>query len=421
MRFCVIGAGSGGRAFAAYIASKGYPISLYNRSFSRIKDIKEKRGIKAIGALEGFYPIDVITQDLKLAVKDADVLMVVTPASSHKEIAKKLAPFLTNGQIIILNPGRTFGSIEFKRIIKRKRSKIEIYIGEAQTLLFTARELEGNLVNIIKIKDSVNFSTFPEKHVHFIYDVIKEVFPQFIPIDDYLEVTLNNIGMLLHPAISLFNAASMERGKKFKFYRDGATSRVCEVLENVQLEINKIFKKLGLKRFNYQNWAKESYGINANSIFKAIQNVEAYKNIQAPQQLITRYFTEDIPTGLVPTASLGKFLEIDTPTINSIIHLSNILCGSNFRKKGRTVKKLKLQNLLKQRLSLLEEEILKFSQVNTILTTPDHFKVCTHCGILNEKSNEKCWVCQLRDFKVAEMSDLNIIREFEPNFLIKVK
>ncbi|MEJ2295868.1 MAG: 2-dehydropantoate 2-reductase N-terminal domain-containing protein, partial [Candidatus Lokiarchaeota archaeon] len=49
MKFCVVGAGNGGRAFAVYLSSKGIPVNLYNRSFSRIADIKKKGKLKAKG------------------------------------------------------------------------------------------------------------------------------------------------------------------------------------------------------------------------------------------------------------------------------------------------------------------------------------------------------------------------------------
>lgn len=361
MRFCVIGAGSGGRAFAAYLSSKEYPVSLYNRSFSRISEIQQKGGIEATGELQGFFPIDVVTQDLKLAMKDADMILVVTPAFAHKKIAKYAASFLKDGQIIILNPGRTFGSVEFLKTVEERRGKVPIFIGETQTLLFTSRELSENRVKIIKIKNSVKFTTFPDKYTDLIHDILKDIFPQLIPIDDYLEVTLNNIGMLLHPAITLFNAGPIDFGKEFKFYTEGATQQLCQVLEEIEIELNDIFRRLGLRLVRYEKWAKECYGVDANSIYEAIQKVEAYGNISSPKELITRYFTEDVPTGLVPIASLGKFLKLNTPTINSIIHLSSILCGTDFMKEGRTIKNLQIDNYLRERLhnlDLLSKEII---------------------------------------------------------------
>ncbi len=366
MRFCVIGAGSGGRAFAVYLSSKGQEVALYNRSFSRINEIQQKGGIIASGEIQGFFPITLATQDIKLALKNADIILVVTPAFAHKEIALKIAPFLREGQIIILNPGRTFGAVEFLRNMEKIRGNIPIFVGETQTLLFTARALEENQVNIIKIKNSINFSTFPDKYSDLICEILNEFFPQFIPMDDYLEVTLNNIGMLLHPALSLFNAGPIDYGKDFKFYKEGATPQICQVLGQIEIELNEIFQCLGLRQLRYEKWAAKCYGINANCIHDAIQQIEAYKDINAPNHLITRYFTEDVPTGLVAMASLGRFLGIKTPTIDAIIHLSSIICGKDFLKDGRTVERLKLENYIKMRCNreeyLTEEIIFNFER-----------------------------------------------------------
>ncbi len=422
MRFCVIGAGSGGRAFAAYISSKGFPVSLYNRSYSRISSIIRKGGIKAKGVLEGFFPLELITQNLKLAIKDADVIFIVIPASAHKSIAKELAPILSSNQIIILNPGRTFGSVEVKGIIDNIKGKNLIRIGETQTLLFTSRELAGNEVNIITIKEKVTFSTFPDEFTYLVYDILKEIFPQIIPVDNYLEVTLNNIGMILHPAISLLNAGMMDFGKEFKFYKEGATPRVCEVLENIELELNEIFLKLGLKQLKYHKWVKKSYGVNTNKIYESIQKVEAYKNINAPDKLITRYFTEDVPTGLVPVASLAKFLNLSTPTINAIIQLSSILCGKNFKKIGRTLDNLKLFdffiNYLKS-LRNLEWELKGYYKVKHIFTHSEDFKVCSNCGNINSLNNKFCWVCHLKNFKEIKFGDIMTIKKKDPNLLLR--
>ncbi|MFW9784044.1 MAG: NAD/NADP octopine/nopaline dehydrogenase family protein [Candidatus Heimdallarchaeota archaeon] len=365
MRFSVIGAGNGGRAFAAYLSSKGFSVNLYNRSYSRIADIKKKGGIRTSGILKGFFPIDLVTQDLELAVKNADIILVVVAASAHKEISEKLAPYLSNDQIILLNPGRTFGAVEFRRILEKNEINFPIFIGETQTLLFTSRQQKKNGVDILKIKELVDFAAFPDKDTFYIYDTLKDVFPQLNPVEDYLEMTLNNIGMLLHPTISILNAGAMDSEINFKFYVEGATNRVCEVLENVQLELNEIFEFLGLKQFRFCNWVDKSYGVKKRRIYDAIQSIKAYENINAPNQLITRYFTEDIPTGLVPVSSLAKFLGLETPLIDSIINLSSILCGINFKNEGRTIKGLCLENFIKKRIS--NDELIDLAKMQKIL------------------------------------------------------
>ncbi len=354
MNFCVIGAGNGGRAFAAYLSSKGYQVNLYNRSFSRIIDIKKKGGVKASGEIKGKFPCNLVTQDLEKAVKNVDVILIVVPASAHKGIAEKIIRYLSHDQIILLNPGRTFGAVEFRKIIDKKGRPFPIFIAEIQTLLFTSRQLKKNRVEVLKIKNLVDFSAFPEKDTSFVYDTLKGVFPQLNPVDDYLEMTLNNIGMLMHPIISLLNAGAMEYGKAFKFYAEGATPRTCKILEFIQNEINKIFNVLGLKEFRFCNWANKSYGVRKKCIHDAIHNIGAYENIVAPKNLITRYFTEDVPTGLVPISSIAKFLGIETPIIDSVINLSSILCGIDFRSEGRTLKGLDLEKFIQNRIKIEE-------------------------------------------------------------------
>ncbi|TXT57098.1 MAG: NAD/NADP octopine/nopaline dehydrogenase [Promethearchaeota archaeon] len=357
MKVCVIGAGSGGRAFAAYLTAKGCQVHLYNRSYSRIEYIKRRGGIEATGELNGFFPLAKITQNLQSAVEDVDVIMVCIPASGHKEIARQLAPHLLKGQIIVLNPGRTFGAIEFKREIENRRAYLNIFVAEAQTLLLTSRALSKNGVNLLKIKHSVKFCAFPETYNSYIENALEEVCPQFCAVDNYLELTLNNIGMLLHPTITLLNSGAIDAGRAFKYYKEGATKRVCKILESIQFEINEILMKIGIKRFDFCRWANEVYGTHGNTIYETIQQIEVYKDIVAPCELKTRYFTEDVPTGLVPLASLGKFLNIETPTIDSIIHLSGILCGIDFWKVGRNVESLNI--LVSSKYDFVSQEVLE--------------------------------------------------------------
>ena len=50
-------------------------------------------------------------------------------------MAENLVPYLKNGQIIVLNPGRTGGALEFRQIFKERNVTAEVIISEAQTFL----------------------------------------------------------------------------------------------------------------------------------------------------------------------------------------------------------------------------------------------------------------------------------------------
>ncbi len=106
-KYAVIGAGCGGQAIAGYLASIGFDVTLYNRSSIRIKPIQRRGYIDLCGVLKGRGKLSYAGTDIAKALADRDIIMVVVTANAHKAMARKMAPFLRDGQIIVLNPGRT--------------------------------------------------------------------------------------------------------------------------------------------------------------------------------------------------------------------------------------------------------------------------------------------------------------------------
>ena len=108
MNFTVIGAGHGGKAMAAHLALVGRRVTLYNRTYSHIEIIDRRGGIELEsyeGAPHGFGRIAVVTSDMEVAFREAEMIMVVVPSSAHADIARAAAPHVKDGQIILLHPG----------------------------------------------------------------------------------------------------------------------------------------------------------------------------------------------------------------------------------------------------------------------------------------------------------------------------
>jgi hypothetical protein len=101
---------------AAHLALLGFPTTLYNRTPDHIAAIKELGGIDLDsydGGPHGFGRLACITSSIAEALDQAVMIMVVVPSSAHAEIAKACAPYLRDGHVVVLHPGRTCGAIEF--------------------------------------------------------------------------------------------------------------------------------------------------------------------------------------------------------------------------------------------------------------------------------------------------------------------
>jgi opine dehydrogenase len=67
--------------------------------------------------------------------------------------------------------------------------------------------------------------------------------------------------------------------------------------------------------------------------------------ISGPHDLNSRYFTEDAPHGLVPWSIIGKAVGVETPVIDSIINIYDVVHDRDWRADGRSSGDLGLDGL----------------------------------------------------------------------------
>lgn len=357
INICIIGAGNGGQALAAYFAMKGFDTSLFNRSKWRIEPIIESKRIKLEGEVKGTYQISFATTNLEEAIKGRKLLMVVVPAFAHREVAERIAPFVEDGQIILLNPGRTGGALEFKNVFKSKGIKKDVIIAEAQTFVFASRMSNPGVVKILRIKNAVPIAALPSKRNSELKEVMNQVMPEFEIVDNVIYTSFNNIGAVFHPATLILNAARIEStAGRFEFYLEGITNSVAKVLEKVDEERCQVMKIFGVKPLTSVNWLKYAYDVTGKNLYEAIHNNSGYQGIIAPPSIENRYITEDVPMSLVPISSFGKEYGVNTPIINSIIYLANVMMGEDYFENGRSVASLGLKGKKIEKIIKLVEE-----------------------------------------------------------------
>jgi opine dehydrogenase len=342
-RFAIIGAGNGGHAFAAHLTLLGYQVNLYDIDPKRVQELKVTGNIQAKGAVEGEASIHLITNDIGKAVQGTDVIMIVIPSVYHASIAKAMAPYLADNQIIVLNPGATGGALEVRNVLQQEGCKATTIIAETNTLLYACRSPKAGEVIIGGIKERVCIATLPSGKTKQVTALLNTAFPQFYPVPSVMMTSLENVNAMLHPAPTILNAGRIESKQAFKYYVDGVTPSVAELIEKMDRERLQIGKALGADLPSLSEWYNFSYGVDGETLYDRIQNVGAYADIQGSSSLDTRYLFEDIPTGLVPLSELGKAVGVETPTINAIIELGNTMLKRNFREEGRSLKKLGLE------------------------------------------------------------------------------
>jgi len=370
-RIAVLGAGNGGCTFSGHLALKGYEVALFEfPSFEKnIEEIKKRGGVELTGAIEGFGQVSDITTDIEVALRGSSIVMVVVPAFAHRAAIETALPFIEDGQIWVFNPGN-FGSLIFREILRKEKVNKKIKVADTASLMYATGKTGPTTVRVDAIKDVMPIAALPSRDIGLVFDVMKDVFEEFSPAANVLEIGFMNINMILHCAACILNLGRIEDTKgNFMFYWEGMTESVCKVMEKMDEERIKVGEALGLKLKPTLFSLRQFYPLErtGTDLHDWVTHSRAHggQGPDAPNSAKHRYVSEDVPNGLVPVSLLGKLVGVTTTAIDSIISLSSLVNGIDYFNEGRSLEKMGLSGLTPQKImSYLEKGSQKTGKEN---------------------------------------------------------
>jgi len=278
-------------------------------------------------------------------------------------MAEFCAPYVQDGQLIILMPG-SGGSLEFVKIFKEKKVKKEVTFAESCTLPYGTRLKSSGHISVFIHAVVLPTGVFPAKRTDEVISRLKQFYPTIIPTKDVLEAAINNPNPIVHPVATLLSATRIEHSKgEFYLYAEGMTPSVARAYESLNEERLSICKAMGYKLYHWDNLDFKNYNLGETeeecryrilntSMDAAFGKDGIYAGIKmkGPEHLKDRYITEDVPYGMVLISTLGNLLGIPTPTHDAVIQLCSIINRTNYWKTGRGVKELSISKMDKKSL-----------------------------------------------------------------------
>ncbi len=349
----VVGAGNGGTAIAGYLSSVGAIVNLCDLFPQYLEGVQNAGGIDFTRNGQTSHQIlNMITENVAHAIQGAHLIMVVTPSFTHKMVAEACYDALADGQVVVLNPGRTGGALEFLNILRNKGCKADITVAETQTLIYSCRKTGPSAVEIYGVKKEVTLGAFPANRTQEVLNLLHPFYPQFTPAQNCLETSLSNIGALFHPTPVLLNIGRIESDPKgFRYYWDGISPSVAVLIKQIDHERMAVADAYNIKVLSAEEWLSHSYETRGDDLYQLIQNNQAYGDIMAPNTIQARYVTEDVPMSLVPISELGRVAAVPTPNIDAVIELTSTIYNRDFRAQGRCVKNMGLEGMKKEQIA----------------------------------------------------------------------
>lgn len=347
-RVAILGAGNGGCAAAVDLGGRGYEVRLWSRSEERLAPLREAGGIEYAGALgEGLRPVETVTTDMATAMDGADLVLIMVPTHAHEEMAGAVAPHIVPGQVVMVSPGHTLLLVPQTL---RRCGVTKPVTCETGTLPYICRMDGPARVRITQPSRHQAFAAFPARETARLAALVEPLFPMIRPVESVLETVFPYTNAIHHPPAFLCNAGRVESTNgDFYHYYDGVTPSVGRLIDRLDAERLAVARALDCdpaplpEHFLRMGYTTEA-ARDSELAYEVFHQSEADRWIRAPSTLEHRFFTEDVPYGLVPLSELGRLAGVTTPLIDAMIEICSALMSRDFRTEGLTLDRLGLAN-----------------------------------------------------------------------------
>lgn len=357
MNVAVLGASNGGLTSAADLTLGGHTVRWWSRTLAPLAAVRAAGGITwAADGDRRLVPIALITDDLSAAVGGADVIVAPVPATGHDDLARRLAPVLTDEQIVLLAPG-SLGAYALARDVARAGGRRPFAFAETATLPYLTRKAGPAEVRVAVSATNLPVGVFPASRTEAALDRLKALYPAARPCVDVLDAALANAGPVIHPPLVLLNAGAIDRGR-FDVHVAGTTPTIRRLIDAVDAERVAAREGWGYPPPHYElaTYYDESragagfYGAGARA------RVARSGIFDETLGFDHRYVTEDVVLGLSLFESAARTAGVDTPAVSGLLQVFGVLLARPLGGGGRALEGLGLGDFsLREIQALLHE------------------------------------------------------------------
>lgn len=329
MKISLLGAGAIGKAYAAYLSSRGHSVTIWSPSGRDLGRLSSQGVLTSGGICEGMYAIEV-APDVRSAVHGAELLIIAVPANGHATVSSAIAPHLSNGQTVIVSAELSMSATLLAQAVSARG--LEVPVVAWATTVVTAKSSGEDSVFVSLLRKRLDVAAIPASAGEAAAILCADIFGvEFDLKASPMAITLSNLNPPAHMAIALCNFTRMEKGEDWSSY-GGITEGVGKLMEALDEERSALAAAFGLSVRSVFDHYVHSFGVERGSVGQMAQTVAAARpHVKGPSSLDTRFVTEDVPFGLYPLVELGKIAGVPMPLHESGVQLFSALYGRAFK------------------------------------------------------------------------------------------
>jgi opine dehydrogenase len=352
-RVVVLGTGGIGCGAAALLSENGHAVVLWSPSGRGTASFANGTALRAEGRLTGQYHPAIAT-DCAAALHDADAVMLAVPGYGHRAVLDQVAAHLRPDQPVIISSHMSLGALYLAQRLDARG--VQAPIAAWGTTVTTGQRLPGPAVRVSNIRDAVDIAALPANNIDAMAALCRDLFgDRFVPRADLIAVSLSNVNPQNHLGMALCNFTRIEKGEAWANW-SGLTPSVGRLIEALDAERIAVAAAFGASVRTVRDHFHLSFGVPHGPVGDAGPILAARDANPGPASLQTRYITEDVPFGLVPSTRLARIAGVEMPLHDAGIALFSALYGRDFRTENDLLPALGLDGVTRDALLRLVRE-----------------------------------------------------------------
>ena len=331
----VIGAGSTGHAVAAIMSQRGFQVTFHDdvRFQKELDAVKEMGFIQLRGKIHGTGTPAKITLDPEEAVEHAEAIFIHVPSDRHEEIARRIAPYVKDGQHILIIPGN-LGSFIFRDVFKEMGVTAKVTLTEKEGNFCPCRLSAPAEVTVgmpLNLKGKA--ASLPASDTKKVLEALKGVV-EYTANENVFEGVVNAGNVINHIASTVLSTPEIDRrGNQFSLFKYAFTPSVVRCIRKISEERKHVIEAMGLT----------VHGNPTGMIDKVLDldnhpEVHGfYEYMDGPNAVDHRYLHEDCSCGGAFVLSAAGRLGLDMPVLRSFLGVAGAINDRDYINGGRTL------------------------------------------------------------------------------------
>lgn len=336
-KITVIGGGSTGFAATAWLTAKGFEVSLCdNESFKPALDaIGENGGILLRGrAGRGLYAPAAVSCRHAEVIPEAELIIICVPARRHAEVARDIAPYVREGQDILISPGN-LGSFVFRQVFDELSVTDKVRLSELEGNICPCRLTGPAEVTVGLPIRTKRVACLRGGETGSVIERLEGVF-DFLPNKNVFECALLSDNFVLHIGTCILSATNIERmGSEFIMFQHALTPAAITLARAIQKERSALLSRLGLvERDSASEFLEELVD------WRNHPEYSVFRTLDGPDSVSHRYIDEDSQACAALALSLAERLGVEMPALAAVVAIAGVLNGVDYLKTGRSLENL---------------------------------------------------------------------------------